>query len=117
MSTKSLIPKIMNIYEELKKLINNGPFRTRQITLTDEIGRVYLFSMEYQNDWLRVDSVYITPTGQGGFTHLTDCLMKLGVHHLIISHVVNAKLAEHLARRGWELKASYPNWVDFHLYL
>jgi hypothetical protein len=107
----------MDIREELKKTTQNGTFKNRQLTLTDETGKVYLMNVSFDGNTLEIDSVYITPVGMGGFTHLTDCMKEIGVNHLVIGKVVNAKLAEHLARRGWILKASYGNWINFHWYV
>ncbi len=107
----------MNIREELKNLISKGPFNYRQITLVDDIGKVFLMGIRFDGQKIEIDSVFITPVGMGGFVELTDALKETGVYHLVMLKIVNARLAEHLSRNGWELKAGPGNWINFHLHL
>lgn len=113
-NTISLIPQIMSLHEELKKRVGSG---RKHHFAVEENGIIYVLDLkasEYDH-WIDVSSVYITPRGQGGFKNLLSILLSLGVKKVIISKVVNARLAEYLSRLGWELKASKKgNWIEFH---
>lgn len=90
--------------------------RKRQSTFTDEERRVYILEHRFHfiENKIVLEGIYITPTRTGGFKQLVNTYVELGVATIVMSKVVNSKLAEYLFNDGWTLTSSkYGNWIDF----
>lgn len=103
---------------QLENAIKNKTPGYKHTISVDWEFRNYKLEFKYYQDKkiLVIDNIRIDPMGTGGLKELLQYLNTMpGIREVVIGKVINARLAEYLAKEGWTLKASSSgNWINFH---